>query len=325
MKKVLLCFIVFSANIFANAQEVDYSVISVPEESGCEFVRISSDNDCVCMPVVKRNSKRAIWATNKVIGISPDGQDIAFLSARNQTYNLFIKDLEKKSVSVQRTKRQLVTDFSYSPDGSSICFAEKQGKNVQIYQTSADQGFVCRQITDGNIDYTPVYSSDMSQIFFARQEAKSISIWSYNIKNNYLSNFSNGMNPSPMNDGKILCSRSNAEGKSEIWRIDIQSGVEECIISDLEKSFTSPSLSPDGKWILFMGTGFAFYDDNKKKYVNTDIYVAHPDGSGIQQLTFHAADDVCPVWSKDGKYIYFVSQRGSATATANIWRLTFNH
>ncbi|MBP7359316.1 MAG: PD40 domain-containing protein [Prevotella sp.] len=324
MKKVLLSFIALSANIFVNAQEVNYSVISVPEESSCGFVRITSDNDYVCMPIVKRNSKIAIWATNKVIGTSPDGKDIAFLSARNQTYNIFIKNLEKKSVSVQRTKRQLVTDFSYSPDGSNICFAEKQGKNVQIYQTSAVQGFVCRQITDGNIDNTPVYSSDMSQIFFARQEAKSISIWSYNIKNNYLSNFSNGMNPSPTTDGRILCSRSNTEGKSEIWRIDTQSGVEECIISDLQKSFTSPSLSPDGKWILFTGTGFVF-NKNNKKYPNTDIYVAHPDGSGIQQLTFHGADDLSPVWSKDGKYIYFVSQRGSTTAVANLWRLTFNY
>ena len=32
----------------------------------------------------------------------------------------------------------------------------------------------------------------------------------------------------------------------------------------------------------------------------------------IQQMTF---------WSRDGKYIYFVSQRGSATGQANVWKL----
>ncbi|EKC71397.1 hypothetical protein OBE_03414, partial [human gut metagenome] len=40
-------------------------------------------------------------------------------------------------------------------------------------------------------------------------------------------------------------------------------------------------------------------------------------------ITYHAADDLSPVWSKDGKYIYFVSQRGSGTQTANVWRIPF--
>jgi Tol biopolymer transport system component len=58
-------------------------------------------------------------------------------------------------------------------------------------------------------------------------------------------------------------------------------------------------------------------------YKNTDIYACRIDGTSMVQLTYHAADDLSPVWSCDGKYIYFVSQRGSATATANIWRMPF--
>ena len=46
------------------------------------------------------------------------------------------------------------------------------------------------------------------------------------------------------------------------------------------------------------------------------------DGTGLMQLTYHAADDLSPAWSKDGRYIYFISQRGSADAIANIWRIT---
>ena len=33
-----------------NAQKVDYSVVSVPEEAGAEFVTISQPTDFVCMP-----------------------------------------------------------------------------------------------------------------------------------------------------------------------------------------------------------------------------------------------------------------------------------
>ena len=60
------------------------------------------------------------------------------------------------------------------------------------------------------------------------------------------------------------------------------------------------------------------------QYGNTDIFVCKPDGTQLMQLTYHAADDLSPVWSRDGKYIYFISQRGSATATANVWRMNFS-
>ena len=30
-------------------------------------------------------------------------------------------------------------------------------------------------------------------------------------------------------------------------------------------------------------------------------------------------------FSPDGKYIYFISQRGSATGVANVWKMTFNY
>lgn len=111
------------------------------------------------------------------------------------------------------------------------------------------------------------------------------------------------------------------QGKGEIWRINITDGVEECIVTDADKTFSTPSLSPDGEWLLFVGSnGLPF---GSRMFYNTDIFVARTDGSELRQLTFHAADDLSPVWSRDGKYIYFVSQRGSVTGTANIWRMTF--
>lgn len=309
------------STLLLNAQRVDYSVVNVPEESGVDFTRITTDNDNVCMPFVKRASKRINWLSNRILGVSNDGQDLAYLSARNNTTNIFIKDLSRQSSSVQRTNRQAVLDFSYSPDGKYICFSEKQGRLTQIYQTDAKSGYVCRQITSGNEDYSPIYSPDMGQIFFARSEKKGISIWSYSIVNNYLSNYTLGMDPYPVNDNTTLCTRTNLEGRCEIWRINYGTGVEERLLSDARHSFTTPSVSPDGNWILM--TGSSEIATEKSSYWNTDIYVCRIDGTQLQQLTYHAADDLSPVWSKDGKYIYFISQRGSAEARANVWRMPF--
>lgn len=321
MKKWLFLFIIsIPKTTFA---QVDYSVVSVKEETGTDFTQITTENDHVCMPVVKRMGRKINWLTNKIIDVSVDGSQLAYLSARNKTTNIFIKSIDKQGSSIQRTNRQAVLDFKYSPDGNYICFAEKSGHYNQIYQTSSTTGYVCRQITSNNQDYSPIYSNDMQHIFFSRQEGNSIGIWSYNITNNFLSSYTQGMNPYPLEEKMMLCARVNEHGMGEIWRINLSSGVEECIVSDPNRSFTTPSLSPDGQWILMVGSNVLM--NGSRPYANTDIFVCRIDGAQLMQLTYHAADDLSPVWGRDGRYIYFVSQRGSAKEIANVWRMTFIH
>ena len=326
MKKFVAAtmFACIAPAVCLHAQQVDYSVVSVPEESGNQFIQITSDADRVCLPIVNRKSNRIDWLSNRILDVSMDGQHLAYLSARNNTTNIFIKDLSKQGSSIQRTNRTAVLDFAYSPDGKYICFSETRGNTNQIFRTDAKDGYVCRQITSGNQDYSPVYSADMKQIFFARMEMKNVSIWSYNVENNFLSTFTNGMNPYPLKqESAYVCTRLNAAGKSEIWKINYETGTEECIISDPQRSFTSPVISPDGQWVLFVGSNTIV--SGTFTYMNTDIFVARLDGTGMAQLTYHAADDLSPVWSRDGRYIYFVSQRGSANGTANVWRMNFNY
>lgn len=323
-KKIIIAIALFCLTIHCKAQQVDYSVVSVPEESGIEFTKVTSDNDYVCQPVVRRNSRSLSWFTNRIIDISQDGTTIAYLSARNNSTNIFIKELSKQGSSIQRTTRQSILDFAYSPDGKFICFSEKRGNDIQVFQTDATQGYVCRQITSGAKDYSPRYSFDMNSIFFSREEKNGFSIWSYDLKNNFLSTFTSGMSPSLIEDeSKYYCVRTGGNGKSEIWKVDYNNSIDECIVSDINRSFTTPSISPDGEWILM--TGESIIQNANGIYRNTDIYVCRTDGTELTQLTFHAADDLSPVWGKDGKYIYFISQRGSANGTANIWKMTFNN
>ena len=322
MKKYfILGFLAILAEL-SIAQKVDYSVVFVQEEAAVNFTKVSSDSDYVCMPEVRRNRKGIDWMSNRILDISVDGQILAYLSFRNNTTNIFIKDINKMGGAVQRTNRQNVLDFSYSPDGKSICFSEAVGNSNKIFVTDANKGYICRQITDNDKDYSPIYSSDMKNIYFARQEAQGASIWSYSIKDNFLSNICKGMNPCPVaNQNAFFCVRPTGDGRNEIWKMDLNTGVEECIVSDANRSFTTPMLSPDGQWILFVGSSSLI--NGKSVYYNTDIFVCRVDGTEFTQLTYHAADDISPVWSRDGKNIYFISQRGSSTGTANIWKMNF--
>ena len=303
--------------------QVDYSVVQVKEESGSDLTKITNDIDCVAMPIVKRNNKGVEWFTNRILDTSPDSKTIAFLSIRNGTVNIYTKDLNNPGSSVQRTNKQTVYDFSYSPDGKYICFASAEGNNVnQIFQTSATNGYVCRQITSDKADYSPVYSPDMKNIFFTRMEGNLAYLWGYNVDNKAFSSYAKGMNPCIANElNCLLYTRFNNMGRGEIWCLNYATGAEDCIVSDPKRSFSTPCLSPDGKWIVMVGTNMLM--NGTKPYYDTDIFACHTDGTQLVQLTYHAADDLSPVWSRDGKYIYFISQRGSANATANIWRMKF--
>jgi len=306
----------------AYTQSVDYSVVAVPEETGLELTKISGKGDAVCLPQVKRRGQSIDWFSNRVLAPIPNSNEMAYLSFRNNTTNIFIKDMLKQGASRQRTNRANVVDFSFSPNGKDLYFSEKRGKTNQIFRTSGNNGYVCRQITTGGYDYSPIVTPDNSQVFFARMENKGSGIWSYSLNNNFLASYSQGFNPYPLpNEPALLVSRFSSDKRAELWKINYETGTEDCIITDPERSFTSPCISPDGEWILFVGS--SIISTPSGGYPNTDLFVSRLDGTDLRQLTYHAADDLSPVWSNDGKYIYFISQRGDAEGTANIWRMTF--
>ena len=89
MKQIKLFAICLLLAQISFAQKVDFSIVSVPEESGIDFVKITQDGDYVCMPQVKRSSTGASWNTSHILDISKDGQNIAYLSQRNKTTNIF--------------------------------------------------------------------------------------------------------------------------------------------------------------------------------------------------------------------------------------------
>lgn len=322
----------------------DFSIVFVPEEGGIKFEKITEDADCVadyCSNHSRHgrfgnivSSASGIFGSRKTttldwwilpqIALSPDGSRIGYINEKNGTTNIMIKSSTKGGASIQRTFRTNVQGFTWSRNGKELCFTELRGGHQGVYLVSADQGTVVKQISNsGDNDYCGTISPDGNTIFFHRGEGySSYSLWSYDRKTNLFSNYSRGMTACliPGQKNTIYCARFTDKKESEIWRINFVTGVEELILGQPGKSYTSPQLSPDGKWLLVTGNSRS----EKEGIDNTDIFVVRTDGTQLTQLTYHPGNDLSPIWSPDGRSIFFLSQRGSVDRIYNVWRMDFN-
>src|SRR5262245_43688778 len=77
---------------------------------------------------------------------------------------------------------------------------------------------------------------------------------------------------------------------------------------------SDPAVSPDGKWVAF-AVRDTDYDANRGRF---DIWLASIDGASVRRLTTHPENDTEPQWSRDGKWIYFMSTR---SGSAQVWRI----
>ncbi len=331
--KLAIVSAVIALSATAAKPKVDYTIVSVPGEGGVKFERITEDADAVSTDFVLKkgtslfgNSKKTMidWWVNPQIAVTPDGKKIAYINDKNQTTNVMVKDAKRGGASVQRTFRTNVRDFTLSPDGTTICFTEWRSGHYGIYLVDAERGNVVRQVSNGtDNDYAGQISKDNSTIFFHRGEGyNSYSLWSWDRKNNLFSNYSRGMSPvlDPNDKDVIYCARFTDKKESEIWRLNLNTGVEELILGLPGRSFTTPQLSPDGKWLLVTGTAQA----EKNKRINTDVFAVRTDGTQLTQLTYHPGNDLSAIWAPDGHSIYFLSERGTVGKVYNVWKMDFN-
>ena len=263
------------------------------------------------------------WNIDKTLDISPDGSKIAYMTIMNDQTNVMVRSTKSGGVATQRTFRN-VNSFSWAADGK-IYFSDvnkyKDYSNHYICSVNAEAGSMMNQHTNGNVsDNNPVLSAD-GKIYFVRNGSGGPSIWSLG-KDGTLTSCARGFSPCLIkgNDNAFYCVRNSTEGRSEIWYVDFVKGQESLVVSDNNKSFTNPRISPDGQWLVCVGNSVSSISQKQ----NLDIYVVRTDGTRLTQLTYHPETDTCPVWAADGRSIYFISSRANENQSFNIWRMNFN-
>lgn len=331
LKKLLILSVAFAIGAGMQAKKIVEQDF-VAEETGLNVTKITDDEmNSVLGPTSGKiwftniakaaigGSKKGIqWGSARTLAASPDGTEIAYLTRKNKQDNIMVRRSSGSGASTQRTFRN-VRDFCWGADGNLYISDEIDSDHNKIVSMDAHKGSTMRQLTSNNVDFNPA-TLDGNTIFFTRNENNGPSIWSYNKESGELVNCARGYQPYPISEKEFLCTRNSTDGNSEIWLVNYVDGQETLILADKNMGFSNASLSPDGQWILLQ----ANTKSSSTKKQNIDLFVIRADGTQLTQLTYHPANDFCPVWSADGKQIFFISSRGSKDNNYNVWKMNFN-
>ncbi len=231
---------------------------------------------------------------------SPSGAiDLATLAGRIVFSNyddVWIVDIDGSNLRRLTDSPWHEFDPSMSPDGRRIAYRSEPNDYPELWLMNAD-GTGRHQLTpDGGF---PDWSPDGSLIAYApgggSSGKSSIAVMNADgTGQRRLPNTDYGELPSWSPDGQRIAFSNNLAGSGRMFIVDVDSSK----VVDLSSVGEGGKVawSPDGASILFQSRR-----DHSDNY--TDIYLMHPDGSGVTRLTYAGGE--LAAWSPDGRYIVF--------------------
>ncbi|HJZ81924.1 MAG TPA: S41 family peptidase [Pyrinomonadaceae bacterium] len=210
--------------------------------------------------------------------LSPDGSEIAFVSGGDIWTVAATGGEAHLLVSNPATESRPL----YSPDGRKLAFGSSRTGNGDIYILTIDTGDLKRLTFDDSNDQLDAWSADGRWIYFS--------------------------------------SGSRDNGGTDVFRVSSDGGTPMQVAADQYtfEYFSAPKR--DGSGVAFTGHGFGGGQWWRKGHSHIDEseiwlmrFGAQP---GFEQLSEGGAKEVWPMWGKDDRTVYYVSDRSGAQ---NVW------
>jgi TolB protein len=199
---------------------------------------------------------------------SPGPQNIVFARVFPQPgqLGLFIASADGSGERPLLASRDADYDAAWSPDAASIVFTSERDGSADLYRVDADGSKIERLTDSPAYDDQAAFSPDGKQLVFVTTR--------------------NG-------------------GTADLWTIDLQTRRAKALTSGPGGDFR-PSWSPDGTWIAFSsdrGSTMPFAHGRWERLQLADIYLVHPDGSGLKPISPHGNFCGSPKWTADSRRV----------------------
>ena len=191
------------------------------------------------------------------------------------------------------------TDYALSPNGKRVLFSARG----DIFAVPAKYGATRDLTSTSNADEDhPTWSPDGKTVAYttdANGEQQIAIRPADGGAEKILTHFTSGFLYAPMwsPDGKRL---AFADANHRLWLLDIGSGKTTEVASDPNSEIHDAAFSPDGRWLAY-----SLVAANHQR----GIWLYAVDGGKATAVSGPMGNDFDPVFSPNGKYLYFVSQR----------------
>jgi Tol biopolymer transport system component len=260
---------------------------------------------------------------------SPDGTQLAFTTENVELYpqnatgrsGLWIANVT--TGEIRRLYEGDAVLASWSPHNQRIAYTHRLGNPTQsaIWTIPVRGGTPKPVMSEKTTNWNPVWSPDGKYLYFSSDRRGSMNLWRVPIDE--ASGETRGepeaittpapyfAHPSLSADGKHVAFAS-ALVTANIQRLTLDpSGVvngEPAWVTTGSLRWSNPAPSPGGNWI-------AVYSLVQPE---GHLYLVHPDGTAMRQLTSDSAIDRMPRWSPDGNWVGFFSDRNGRL---ELWKI----